>query len=283
MLFANEQLTVSATVYRLTENTYTISSQHADYAYFTLNGGDIDVRYDGVNDGSSNVQLLSEGDVDVFKLESREQIEGFRFYVASGSPVVDIQYVMLEWTDLRRITLPKLKLGAVRRTKSSTQKVGLASANVHLRRISDRPLHEFDFNSLWLRGMKDEEEVHGFFYVHQGDIPFYLFANKFSIVEFPTLIGYGDASTEQFFLPARFIRPFTDKIFLDGMEVDGYSLNNSSGLVSFYTAPPNKVLVTATFAHYYKCVFRDDTLEDTLLVRDNTLLGRNYRLMEIRP
>ncbi len=283
MLFADEQLTVSSTVYKLTEGTYTISSQHADYAYFTLAGGAIDVRYDGVNISSSNVQFLDEDDVAVYKLESREQIEGFRFYVASGSPVIDIQYVMLEWTDLRRIDIPKVRMGLSRRTKSRTQKIDLGTANYQLRRISDRPLHEFNFRTAGLRGQIGEKEMHGFFYVHQGDIPFYLYANSYSTVEYPTLIGYGDGSTEQFFLPARFIKPFTLKVFLDGYEVDSFYLDEASGLVSFYTAIPNKVLITATYSHYYKCVFADDTLDDTLMERHGGLLDRTFTVQEVRP
>ena len=190
---------------------------------------------------------------------------------------------MLEWSDLRRIDIPKIKIGAVRRSKSQTQKVDLGTANFQLRRISDRPLHEFDFNSISLRGAVGEEEMHGFFYLHQGDIPFYLFAHKYSVVEFPTLVGYGDGSTEQFFLPARFIKPFTIKIFLSGNEVESFYLDEASGLVSFITTIPKKVLITATYSHYYKCVFKDDVLNDSLIERDNVLLDRTFRLMEIRP
>ena len=190
---------------------------------------------------------------------------------------------MLEWSDLRRIDIPKIKIGAVRRSKSQTQKVDLGTANFQLRRISDRPLHEFDFNSISLRGDGGEEWFHGFFYINQGDIPFYLFAHKFSVVEFPTLVGYGDGSTEQFFLPARFIKPFTIKIFLSGNEVESFYLDEASGLVSFITTIPKKVLITATYSHYYKCVFKDDVLNDSLIERDNVLLDRTFRLMEIRP
>lgn len=283
MLFASEQLIVSATVYKLTENTYTISNQYADYAYFTFTGGNIKVRYDGINDGTSNVQTLGETDVPIYKLESREQIKGFRFYISNGNPVLDIQYIMLEWSNYRRITLPKLKMNSVRKSKSHTQKIDFGTANFQLKRVSNRLLHEFNFESFWIRGMKDENEIHGFFHIHQGDVPFYLFANKFSIVEYPTLIDYGDGVKEQFFLPARFIKPFSCKIFFDGIEVKSYSLNESSGLLSFITAPPKNVLITGTFSHYYKCVFQNDEVEDTLIERDNVLLDRKYKLMEVTP
>ncbi|MCP4475379.1 MAG: DUF2460 domain-containing protein [Gammaproteobacteria bacterium] len=283
MLFADEQLTVSATVSGLSFNSYTISGQVADYAYFTITGGDLSVRYDGVNTDSGTLQVLDKDATHPYVLESREQIEGMRFFIKNGSPVIDIQYVMLEWGDLRRITFPKLQINPIRRTKSQTQKIDLGTANFQLRRISDRPLHQFSFSSLVSRGMMGEEDIHGFFYVHQGDVPFYLFANKYSIVEFPTLIGYGDGSTEQFFLPARFIRPFSLKIFLDGHGVEGFYLDEASGLVCFATAIPKNVVITATYTHYYKCVFMGDALEDTLLEKENVLLNRKYKVMEVRP
>ena len=95
MLFAFEQLTVSTSVFRLTENSYTISNQFADCAIFTITGGDIKVRYDG-DRNSSDGQVLDKDAAQPYILESREQIEGFIFSVASGSPIIDILYVMLE-------------------------------------------------------------------------------------------------------------------------------------------------------------------------------------------
>lgn len=286
MLFASEQITPDTESVELSEATYTISGQVADYAFFTISGGDIAVRYDGISLNESGiVQVLDKDAVLPYKLESREQIEGMRFFANSGVPVIDIQYISLEWADLRRVTIPKLKMNSVRRAKTNTQKIDMSSANFQLRRLSNRPLHQFGFNSLWQKGDFGGETVdmHGFFYVHQGDTPFFLFANKFSIVETPTLVGYGDGSTEDFFLPARFIRPFSDVVFLNGLEVDSYSLDHASGLISFITAPRKGTLIMATFAHYYKCVFMDDTLQDTLVDHNNVLLDRNYRLMEVRP
>ncbi len=53
-------------------------------------------------------------------------------------------------------------------------------------------LHEFELETFGMRGMKDEEDMHGFFHYHQGDKAFFLHANKYSVVEYPKIVGYGN-------------------------------------------------------------------------------------------
>ncbi len=280
MLFAFEQITIASTTTKLTEDTYTISNQHADYALFTLDGGNITVRYDGTSPTGGTLLTASN---EVLKLDNREMIEGFRAESASGTPVINIQYIMLEWTDLRRLFVPKVKIAPRRIAKSLTHNVDMNTGATQRRRILSRPLHQFELETFGMRGMKDEEDMHGFFHYHQGDRAFFLHANKYSVVEYPKIVGYGDDSIESFFLPAKFIIPNTLKVFFDGMEVDSYSLNHASGLLTFYTAPPNKVIVSATYSHYYKVIFIDDEFTDELIEQDNNLLNRTFKVEEVTP
>lgn len=277
MLFAFEQIAIASTTTKLTENTYTISSQHADYALFSLNGGSITVRYDGSSPAGGTPLIAGN-----YVLESREQIQGFRAESLSGSPVIDIQYVSLEWPNIRRLYIEKIKEGFARSTKSNTQVVSLGTGSSQYRRVYNRPEHQFEVESVYKSGMYSEQDLYGFFTYHQGDKSFLFHAGKYSITEYPVLVGYGDGTTEAFFLPARYIMPYTLKVFFDGIEVESYSLNESSGLLTFYTAPPNNVVITSTYSRYYKSVFMDDQLDDKLLGdTKNKIL--TYKLKEVIP
>ncbi len=279
MLFADEQLTATTAIQKLTEDTYTISNQHADYAIYSLSGANIKYRSDGLDTAPNNIAQVDN----VYTIPNRKAVEGFRFVEVSGTPVLDIQYVMLEWTDLRRLYIEKLRPAPQRRGRTLTHRTELGTGAMQIRRVQSRPLHEFSLESFYIRGMKEEQELHGFFSYHQGDKPFLLHAGKYSVVEYPKLVGYGDGSTESLFLPARFIIPHTLKVFFDGLEVDSYSLNHASGLLTFISVLPLNVIVSATYSYYYKCVFIDDAFDDMLIGRGDGDLIRTYKLKEVSP
>lgn len=278
MLFSFEQLTATTTLQKLSEDTYTISNQHADFAIYSLSGANIKYRFDGLNTTPNQIAYANN----VYTIPNRKAVEGFRFIEVSGTPVLDIQYVMLEWVDLRRLFIPKVTLAPQRKAKILTHRVDLNTGSMQLRRIQSRPLHEFTIESLFRRGMKEEEDLHGFFTWHQGDKPFLLDANKYSVVEFPKLIGYGNGNTESFFLPNRFIMPHTLKVFFDGVEVKSYSPNNASGLLTFITAPPVNAIISATYSSYYKCVFIEDSFDEQIM-QGSDAIKRVYKIKEISP
>ena len=183
MKFSFEKLAATTTWQALSEEKYTISDQVADYAIWSLEGGDISVRYDGSQEEEGT---LLKGGIGILALQNREAIKGFRFALASGSPVLNIQYVSLEWPDLRTLFVPRLKHGAKRKTKGETHETNLGTGATQRRRVMQRPIHKFELESMEIED-GGEDEIHGFFSYHQGDLPFYLHAHNFSTVIRPQL------------------------------------------------------------------------------------------------
>jgi hypothetical protein len=89
------------------------------------------------------------------------------------------------------------------------------------------------------------------------------------------VIGIGDGTTTKFQLvrffgygPAGFIEAITaprnvSNVYLNGIAqpVAGWSIDSTTGLLSFLTAPPLHAVITADFTYWFRCRFSEDTLE----------------------
>lgn len=284
MLFAFEQLNMTGSINKkLNETVYTISNQPADYALFTLENGDLEVRFDGYPVTTNKFKLLRG--TTVYVLDNQDQIKGFVASDAltnvSDTPTINIIYVSLEWTNLRRLKIPRMKQSSVKVVNTGTQEVSLQTGGRVLRRLWSRPQHEFQITQFNLED-EQEDDLYGIYSYLQGDTGAYYYINKYSSIERPMIVGYGDGTKEEFYLPARYIIPNSLKVYFDRMEIDSYSVNYSSGLLSFYSAPPVNVIITASFARYYKCVF-DGEFQDPIAGSKSEINERTFKLKEVHP
>lgn len=284
MLFADEQIILTDLIdKKLTDNIYTMNNQIADFALFTITDGDIFVRYDGLPNANSGFKLLTGG---VYMLENQDQIKGF---IASDAqtnstvdtPTLDITYISLEWPKHRRLEIPRMRQSSIKVVNTNTQEVSLQTGGRVLRRLWTRPQHEFQITQL---NIEDEQEdnLYGIYSYLQGDTAAYYYINKYSSIDRPIVVGYGDGVKEELFLPARYIIPNTLKIYFDRTEINSYSINYASGLVSFYSTIPIDVIVSASFARYYKCVF-DGEFQDPIAGSKSEINERTFKLREVHP
>ncbi|HEV8679326.1 MAG TPA: DUF2460 domain-containing protein, partial [Stellaceae bacterium] len=120
-------------------------------------------------------------------------------------------------------------------------------------------------------GYDELRTIAGFFLQQRGAFQPFLFDDPTDDVVTAQPIGSGDASTTMFQL-ARTFGGFTEPvtapntigaIYFNGVlqSATGYSIDASSGLVTFAAPPAAGVAVVADFTYYFRVHFPDDTTE----------------------
>jgi len=156
------------------------------------------------------------------------------------------------------------------------------------RAVSGRELRALDYpHPLWqftlvydfLRddpgaGLDELRTLLGFFMLCQGAFGTFLFQDPSDYQVTGQQIGLGNASTAIFQLQRAmgtnlpgggFLEPIVapnvaSAIYFDGITQDpaSYSVDASSGLVTFASAPRSGLIITADFSYYFRCRFIDD-------------------------
>ncbi|WBQ12887.1 DUF2460 domain-containing protein [Hyphomonadaceae bacterium BL14] len=148
-------------------------------------------------------------------------------------------------------------------------------------------------------GLKKREQVAtliAFFRARRGRAYGFRFRDWTDYQALAQLIGVGDGATKTFQLIKRYAsggeieariiaKPVTGtvKITLDGVEAaSGWSVNTSTGLVTFTTAPPSGVQVTADFEFDVPVRFDSDQMDITIETYQLGSWGQ-IPVLEIRP
>lgn len=130
---------------------------------------------------------------------------------------------------------------------------------------AQRPAYRFVVNIPALTRIQ-VQSLQAFHFFHQGAKAFYINGfEAWSYVSTLNLIGEGNGSKKDFFLPNRNIdaNSITVAVF-DGVThsiTSAYSLNPVPGIISFTTAPTSGHDIEASHAHKYKVVFEPDGLK----------------------
>jgi uncharacterized protein (TIGR02217 family) len=111
----------------------------------------------------------------------------------------------------------------------------------------------------------------GFFLQQQGAFQPFLFDDPSDRAATTQLLGTGDSSATVYQLVRTmggFAEPITapnlvSAIYFDGVlqPAAGYSVDNTTGLVTFATPPPAGQAIAADFTYYFRARFSDDTAE----------------------
>ncbi|WBQ09881.1 DUF2460 domain-containing protein [Hyphomonadaceae bacterium ML37] len=148
-------------------------------------------------------------------------------------------------------------------------------------------------------GLKKREQVAAliaFFRARRGRAYGFRFRDWTDYQALAQLIGVGDGATKTFQLIKRYASggeieariiakpvPGTVKIYRDGVEVvSGWSVNTSTGLVTFTTAPASGVQVTADFEFDVPVRFDSDQMDITIETYQLGSWGQ-IQVLEIRP
>lgn len=128
-----------------------------------------------------------------------------------------------------------------------------------------RPAYIFRLNVEVLTKIQ-AESLSGFHHFHQGGKAFWFDGTYgWSHLESYQLVGEGDGSKTQFFLPNRNIDANSISVAIfDGTTTSAtaaYSLTPTPGLLTFDTAPDSGDDILASHWHKYKCVFEPDGLK----------------------
>lgn len=120
-------------------------------------------------------------------------------------------------------------------------------------------------------GYDELRTLAGFFLQQQGTFAPFLFDDPSDDAVTGQALGTGDASTAAFQLVramAGFAEPITapkavTAIYLDGVlqSPSAYSVDPTTGVVTFVTPPPVGQAVTADFSYWFRVRFADDTAE----------------------
>jgi uncharacterized protein (TIGR02217 family) len=111
----------------------------------------------------------------------------------------------------------------------------------------------------------------GFFLAQQGALTSFLFDDPTDDSISGQVIGTGDGSTTAFQLVRTmggFAEPIVTPNIVSGIYLNGvlqspssYSVNATTGIVTFTAAPPAGQVLAATFTYYFQARFADDTAE----------------------
>lgn len=99
----------------------------------------------------------------------------------------------------------------------------------------------------------------------------FLFDDRDDNISVDAPIGTGDGTTTSFQLVRSLhVGGFNEDIIapnivsnvkLNGIDTSGYAVDNTTGILTFVTAPPSGAVITATFSFYFRCRFVDDAVE----------------------
>ncbi len=278
MQFDFEQITATTTTQKLAKGV----GDSPDYALYSVSGGDIYISYsDRVPEQVTPNISVSSTSAKLNLIPSREGIQKFRVLKKSGTPILDIQYFDLEWTNYRRFRVPKVKVnGLSRKVDHRTSKVSLGTGTTQYNRVLARPRHTFLYHTITLKGDKGDKEMYALFNWHLGDKPFYLNADRFSTIKIPRTIGYGDGTKTNYFLPNKFIMPNTIQIYINGIKTTAFDLDTASGLIVFHFAPTADAPITASYSNYYKVVFGNQGMAEKLIENQSDLIERTFAAEE---
>lgn len=108
-----------------------------------------------------------------------------------------------------------------------------------------------------------------FFNARGGSLDSFLFVDPDDNTVAAQQIGIGDNVTTVFqlvrtFGAAGYVEPVSapnvvSHVYQNGVDTGGWSVDSTTGLVTFTTAPPNLVVLTADFTFYWRCRFLNDT------------------------
>lgn len=113
--------------------------------------------------------------------------------------------------------------------------------------------------------------LQNFYNARQGSYDTFLYEDRddYTVTDEP--IGAGDGSATEFQLARRlyaggFIEDITAPLAITEIAIDGtptvdYTLDSSTGIVTFGSAPGDGLAITATFTYYFRCRFMDDAVE----------------------
>jgi uncharacterized protein (TIGR02217 family) len=121
----------------------------------------------------------------------------------------------------------------------------------------------------------------GFYNARQGAYDSFLFLDPDDNAVTAQGFGFGDGATTTFQLARTYggyVEPVlavnvtpTPQIFINGTQKTGgtdYTLNVSTGVVTFTTAPGASVALTWTGSYYWRCRFLDDSIDLNKFMRD---------------
>ena len=120
-------------------------------------------------------------------------------------------------------------------------------------------------------GFDELRTLAGFFLQQQGAFAPFLFDDPTDDTVLAQSIGTGNSSTTVFQLVRNFggfsepiVAPnVVSAIYFNGVlqSASGYTVDPTTGLVTFTTAPPTSQAITADFTYYFRVRFADDTAE----------------------
>jgi hypothetical protein len=162
------------------------------------------------------------------------------------------------------------------RPLAPTYKGALGSGSRALRRQWQRPYHEFSLG-LPFENERLMEQVVAFAAYHMGDTPFWFDGVQFGEFRSAVPFAFGDGSTADFYLPRRNVFANSWKIYVNGALNTAWTINESSGLLTFTAAPADNAQITGLGRCRYKCVF----WYDQQIFEANEIYSRLYDMGRI--
>lgn len=141
------------------------------------------------------------------------------------------------------------------------------------------PRWRFELVYEFLRDSSAYDELRpliGFFLRAAGQGNSWLYRDPSDDTATGQLIGAGDGSTRSFQMvrtvggwtePVRAINVISS-VKIDDTSTSAYTINKSTGVLTFNSAPPNGSQLSSTFTFYFRCRFMSDETEFSQMMRD---------------
>lgn len=170
-------------------------------------------------------------------------------------------------------TLAGLGFGSRRALHSTNVQTAASGREVRIA-MWTYPKYEWDLPFNYLKtdtGIAQFQTLIGFFNLMHGDLTAFLYADQYDYTVTAQAIGTGNATKTAFTLVKTFggftepvqavkVDTVTPLVYLDGVlktVTTDYTINATTGVLTFVTAPGNGVVVTATFEYYYRVRFKE--------------------------
>lgn len=159
----------------------------------------------------------------------------------------------------------------------------LGGGSFQVRDPWERPIYEFTIKDS--HAIKSAAEyIYSFAQYHGGSRPFWWSGNTHGVVSTPILFGFGDGARTHFLLNNRWIQS-GEQIYINAVLTGAYSIDASSGLISFVSPPADQAVLTAMYNCVYKVVFwyEQEVLMNERLVYANLFQYEGIVLREMVP
>ena len=152
------------------------------------------------------------------------------------------------------------------RPQAPTKTASLGAGGFQARRDSNQPFYDFEI-TLRFKDQESADEFTGFMAYHQKDTAMKFDGGPYGDIKTPVIIGYGNGTQTQFFLPRRNVLAASWVLMVNGT-ITAATISEAAGLAVFGAAPPLNSIITGYGRNWFKVIVKDEGGPDMFEMQD---------------